>query len=133
MSQAALVTEDLISRQTPEVQGIIRLLLTRMIEQDRRIAALEAELAAVKKTPRNSSLSPSSEHPHAKPPRDPAARGAKKQRGGQPGHAKHERALIPTAQCQAVVPLKPDACRRCGKALAGADPEPLRHQVWDLP
>ena len=53
--------------------------------------------------------------------------------GGQPGHPKHERALIPPEQCQAVVPVKPEACRRCGEALAGSDPEPLRHQVWEIP
>jgi transposase len=133
MSQAPLITEDVLARQPPEAQVIIRALLVGIAEQERRIAALEAELAASKKTPRNSSLPPSSEHPHAKPPRDPAAQGSKKRRGGQPGHAKHERALLPTEQCQAVVPVKPDACRRCGKALAGTDPEPLRHQVWDLP
>ena len=27
----------------------------------------------------------------------------------------------------------PTACRRCGRPLAGTDPEPLRHQVWELP
>ncbi len=133
MSQAALVTEDMLARQPPEAQTIIRALLVRMSEQDRRIAVLEAELAAAKKTPRNSSCPPSSEHPHAKPPRDQRAKESKKQRGGQPGHPKHERALIPTEQCQAVVPLKPETCRRCAETLVGTDPEPLRHQVWDIP
>src|SRR5688572_16474566 len=108
MSQAPLVTEDVIARQTPEAQAIIRLLLARMLEQERRIAALEAELAAIRKTPRNSSLPPSSEHPHAKPPRKQDQQGPRKKRGGQPGHAKHERPLIPTAQCHRVVPLKPE-------------------------
>jgi transposase len=138
MSQEVLVTEDVIARQTPEAQAIIRLLLARIAEQDRRIAALEAELAAVKdklagikKTPRNSSLPPSSEHPHAKPPREKKRSGKKP--GGQPGHPKHERALIPTEQCQAVVECVPEACRRCGERLAGSDPEPLRHQVWEIP
>ncbi len=133
MSQAPLVTEDVIARQTPEAQALLRLLLTRIAEQDLRIAALEAEVAALKKTPRNSSLPPSSEHPHAKPPRDQKQNGPGKKRGGQPGHPKHERALIPTEQCQAVVPLKPERCRRCGETLVGMDPEPLRHQVWDVP
>lgn len=125
--------EDVIARQPPEAQTIIRLLLARITEQDRRIAALEAELAATKKTPRNSSLPPSSEHPHAKPPRDEKPQGPRKKRGGQLGHPKHERPLLPTAQCQAVIPLKPETCRRCGEALAGSDPEPLRHQVWEIP
>jgi len=133
MSPAALVTEDVLIRQPPEAQAIIRALLVRLAEQDQRIAALEAALAAAKKTPRNSSLPPSSEHPHAKPPREQRVKGSKKQQGGQPGHPKHERALIPTEQCQAIVPLRPERCRRCGEALGGTDPEPLRHQVWEIP
>jgi transposase len=31
------------------------------------------------------------------------------------------------------VPCVPTECRRCGRELAGTDPEPLRHQVWELP
>src|SRR6516165_2216833 len=131
MSQELLVTEDLIARQPPEAQAIIRLLLARIAEQDRRIAALEAEVAAIKKTPRNSSLPPSIEHPHAKPA--PQREKSGKKAGGQPGHPKHERTLIPTEQCQAVVPVIPDACRRCGQVLRGSDPKPLRHQVWEMP
>jgi transposase len=131
MSQEPLVTEDVIARQPPEAQAIIRMLLARINEQDRRIAALEAEVAALKKTPRNSSLPPSTEHPHAKPP--PPREKSGKKRGGQPGHAKHERALIPVEQCTQVVSVIPEACRRCGQSLAGSDPNPLRHQVWEIP
>ena len=116
-----LVTDDLIARQPPEAQAIIRLLLAK-------IAELEARL---NKTPRNSSLPPSVEHPHAKPASRKEQGG--KKRGGQPGHAKHERALIPVEQCTHVVPLVPETCRRCGGPLAGSDPEPLRHQVWEIP
>jgi len=131
MSQELLVTEDLIARQPPEAQAIIRLLLARIAEQDRRISALEAEVAALKKSPRNSSLPPSTEHPHAKPPR--GKKESNRKPGGQPGHPKYERALVPVEQCHAAVPLKPDICRRCGEALVGNDPQPLRHQVWEIP
>ncbi|HEY7312258.1 MAG TPA: IS66 family transposase [Gemmataceae bacterium] len=74
---------------------------------------------------------PSAEHPHAKPPRptSPAAR----RRGGQPGHPKHARPLVPTEQCDDVVSLKPVTCRRCGRELSGEDAVPLRHQMWELP
>jgi transposase len=41
--------------------------------------------------------------------------------------------LIPTDHGPAVVTVKPESCRRCGEPLSGADPEPLRHQVWELP
>jgi transposase len=93
-----------------------------------RVAHLEAKLG---KDSSNSSLPPSAAHPHAKPPR--AQRPSRRLSGGQPGHAKHERALIPAEQCQAVATCLPTACRRCGEPLVGADPEPLRHQVWELP
>src|SRR5215218_1856963 len=98
MSQNLLVTEDLIARQPPEAQAIIRLLLARIAEQDRRIAQLEAESKSLPKTPQNSSLPPSTRHPHARP----ASRAAKsrRNRGGQPGHRKRERSLIRTEDCQ---------------------------------
>lgn len=100
-----------------------------------RVAALEAEVADLKarlnKDSTNSSVPPSAAHPHAKPV--PPKAKSKRRRGGQPGHAKHERALIPAADCQAVVPCVPTGCRRCGRTLRGVDPQPLRHQVWELP
>lgn len=82
-------------------------------------------------TPQNSSLPPSTQHPHARPNgrKPPSSR----KRGGQPGHPRHERPLIPSDQCKEVVALAPERCRHCETALTGVDPEPLRHQVWELP
>jgi transposase len=111
----------MIARQPPEAQAIIRLLLAK-------IAELEARL---NKTPQNSSLPPSSQHPHAKT--HPPKAKSKKPRGGQPGHVKHERPLLPAEQCDEIIPLKPESCRRCRAKLCGTDSEPLRHQVWELP
>jgi len=122
------VTPEQIAALPPE----FRALLQAVIEHyEQRIAALEAEVAALKKSPQNSSLPPSTQHPHAKPVK-PQSKSHKK-RGGQPGHAKHERPLIPTEQCDKVVLFKPDACRRCGTKLSGCDHEPLRNQVYELP
>ena len=115
------ITDEWLARQSPEVQAVIGALLAR-IEQ------LEARL---NKSPQNSSLPPSTQHPHAKPPSTKAK--SKRRRGGQPGHAKQQRVLIPTAHCAQVVSLKPSACRRCHAKLTGCDDEPLRHQVWELP
>ncbi len=123
------ITEKLIARQTPEAQAIIRTLLANLAKLEAEVEELRRQVKG--KTPQNSSLPPSTRHPHAKPaPRKPKS---KKKRGGQPGHKKHERQLIPVDQCDDVQPLKPTACRRCGKELAGSDPKPLRHQVWELP
>jgi transposase len=124
------ITPEQFAALPPEFQALLQTIIEHY---EKRITALEAEIAALKKTPRNSSLPPSTEHPHAKPPRIPDQKRSGKKRGGQPGHAKHDRALIPPEQCQAVIPLKPESCRRCGEALVGTDPEPLRHQVWDIP
>jgi len=121
MSQEPLVTEELISRQTPEAQAIIRALLAKLNELEARI----------KKSPRNSSLPPSTEHPHAKTQASKEKSG--KKAGGQLGHEKHERSLVPVDQCQSVITVKPKSCRRCGTRLTGADPEPLRHQIWEIP
>jgi transposase len=115
------ITDDLIARQPPEAQAIIRLLLER-------IRALEERLG---QSPSNSSLPPSSQHPHAKPPRPKAK--SRRRPGGQPGHPKHDRPLLETERCDLVIPLRPQACRRCGTTLAGDDPQPLRHQVWEVP
>ncbi len=115
------ITEDLIARQPPEAQAIIRALLAKIRE-------LQEQL---KQSPRNSSLPPSAEHPHAKPPRPKSQ--AKRRPGGQPGHPKHERPLLPAQECDDVIPLKPAECRRCGRQLSGDDAAPLRHQVWELP
>jgi len=104
-------------------------LLEAVIEYyEARIAELEARL---NKTPNNSSLPPSSQHPHAKPVANKPR--SHQQRGGQPGHPKHERSLIPSDECDEVHTLKPNKCRRCGTKLSGSDPAPWRHQVWELP
>jgi transposase len=100
-----------------------------------RVAVLEARIAElerqVSKTPQNSSLPPSSQHPHAKPPA--AKPKSSRKRGGQPGHKKHERTLIPVEQCTEVCDHRPRKCRGCGSKLSGSDSTPLRHQVWELP
>jgi len=122
------VTDDVISRQPAEAQAIIRSLLATIATLEQRIAELEQRCD---KSPRNSSVPPSTEHPHAKPPTGKPK--SKRPRGGQPGHDQHERLLIPADQCRAVVPCLPTHCRRCGDRLTGTDPAPLRHQVWELP
>lgn len=66
------ITDELMARQPPEAQAIIRLLLAK-------IAELEARL---NQTPQNSSLPPSAQHPHAKPLRPKSK--SKRKRGGQP-------------------------------------------------
>ncbi|MFO0887574.1 MAG: DUF6444 domain-containing protein [Isosphaeraceae bacterium] len=122
------ITPEQLAALPPELHAIVRALIDHY---EARIAVLEAELAEARKTPRSSSLPPSSEHPHARPP--PKREASRKPHGGQPGHARHERQLIPPRRCAEVVELRPGACRRCAGSPRGDDPEPLRHQVWDVP
>ena len=95
---------------------------------ERRIAHLEERLG---KNSTNSSRPPSSDPPSVKrrPPPPPSG----KKRGGQPGHSRHARPLVPPERVRQVHECKPPACRWCGDALTGDDPEPLRHQVAELP
>src|SRR5664279_2282605 len=119
------ITPEQLAALPPE----FRALLLSVIEYyERRIAELEARLG---KSPQNSSLPPSSEHPHAKqtPPKPKSGL----RRGGQSGHERHERTLIPAEQCAAVHDHRPRKCRGCGHRLSGLDPTPRRHQVWELP
>ena len=129
MGMKSVVTEEKIKRQSPEAQAIIRALLAEMGKLQMELEELRRQVKGA--TPQNSSLPPSTQHPHARP--KARKRKSKKRRGGQPGHAKHERPLIPTEDCDDVKSLKPKECRRCGGKLLGNDPNPLRHQVWELP
>lgn len=122
------ITPEQLASLPPEFQALVRGIIDHY---EMRIAGLEAEIAVLKKSPRNSSLPPSIEHPHAKP--TPKKRTSKKRRGGQPGHNKHERPLLPSGDCDDIQILKPQECRRCRTSLAGDDSHPLRHQVWELP
>jgi transposase len=125
MSLPPPITADELAALPPEFQALLRSIIEYY---EGRIAELEARLG---KTPQNSSLPPSTQHPHAKPPHKKPK--SKKRRGGQVGHAKHQRPLIPTKDCDEVQQHKPSECRRCGERLRGRDPDPLRHQVWEVP
>lgn len=122
------VSPETLASLPPEVIALIEWQAQQIRVLTARVAELEAKLG---KNPNNSSKPPASTHPHDKPP--PAKTKSKRRRGGQPGHGKYERPLLATEACQSVVPCLPRECRRCGNPLSGTDPEPLRHQVWELP
>lgn len=135
-----VVTEEVIARQPPEAQAIIRALRAQVVALTEQVAVLTRRVAELEerlgKSPRNSSLPPSSRHPHAKPPTGKPKSNRKP--GGQTGHPRHQRALIPVEDCHEVIALAPAACRRCGASFGDAaayrvELAPLRHQVWELP
>lgn len=128
MSVPPTVSSEDLASLPPSVLAFLQWQAEQMRLLTERIAELEAQLG---KDPTNSSKPPSTLHPHAKP----TARKSKsrRKRGGQPGHDKHTRLVIPTDQCQDVIPCWPHECRRCGQPLTGTDPQPIRHQVWEIP
>jgi transposase len=79
----------------------------------------------------NSSKSPSTDPIGVK--RKPPTPPSKKRRGGQKGHPRRMRALVPPERVASVTDCKPTECRRCGHSLSGEDAEPRRHQVAELP
>lgn len=122
------ISPERLAALPPEFQEILRQIIDYYEAQ---IADLQAQLAAAKGTPQNSSKPPSTQHPHAKTATKKSK--SKKQHGGQHGHKKHERELLAVEKCHEVVPLKPTTCRRCDHPLTGIDASPLRHQVWEVP
>ena len=122
MTQPSSIPAELWDTIPPNLRPALAAVVTGL---ENRIADLEARL---NQTSANSSRPPSADPPHAKPapPRTPSG----KKRGGQPGHPKHERALLPPDQ---IIPLKPPRCRRCCHPLRGDDPNPLVHQVHEVP
>jgi transposase len=125
MTDRPPLPEHIWSTLSPEAQAAVSAVILSL---EQRIADLEER---VHRNSTNSSRPPSSDPPSVK--RRPPAPASGKGRGGQPGHRRHARPLVPPDQLRRVIECKPPECRWCGDALAGDDPEPLRHQVAELP
>ncbi|HEY2295785.1 MAG TPA: IS66 family transposase [Thermoanaerobaculia bacterium] len=132
MSHSPPIPESLWDTVPPDAQAALMALfdslLGRIAELDQRVADLEARL---KLNSTNSSKPPSSDPIglKRKPPAPPTGRKS----GGQPGHAKAQRSLVPPEELRSSTDCRPTTCRRCAHPLTGDDPEPLIHQVADLP
>ncbi|MDC0710486.1 IS66 family transposase [Stigmatella sp. ncwal1] len=98
-----------------------------------RIRQLEQENARLRErqgqNSTNSSRPPSSDAPGTVRAKKKKRRGRRP--GGQPGHPKHERALVPKESVDEVVDVLPKHCPQCQGKLKGKDAEPQRHQVVD--
>jgi transposase len=116
--------------QVEELLALARQQQQQILHIQQQLADTQAKLNT---NSSNSSLPPSSDRFHSKrrPPR--AADQPRKKRGGQPGHTRWRRLLVPVDQVRQTIPCKPAVCRRCGRPLTGTDPAPLRHQVAELP
>lgn len=121
-----------LPRTLEEAHALIRRLLARIEEQDRRIAELERRL---NQSSRNSSRPPSSDPPSVKLP--PKKKPSGRKPGGQPGHEGHHREMVPPSKVDRVEHHWPQACEQCGRELPRQGRvevgKPLRHQVTELP
>ena len=116
------------------VEDLLDVTLAHVEELNRLGVLLEARIAwpeeRVGTNSSNSSKPPRSNGPNAPPASRPGPTGRPK--GEQKGHKGHRRELLPPEK-DTVVTCKLVACDGCGHPLADADPEPLRHQVIELP
>lgn len=91
----------------PGYAASFNLISTTFDQIPTRIAELESK--QLLRTATNSFLPSLSEHSHAETlctaPKSP------RRSGGHPGHAKHERLLLSTEQCNQVIPCVPPTCR----------------------
>jgi transposase len=127
MSPHPSIPESLWITVPPEAQAAILAVVTSL---EKRIADLEARL---NRNSTNSSKPPSTDPPAVKLRRRPPATPSGRKRGGQPGHERHTRSLVPPEQIRDTFEVRPSHCKGCGSALQGDDPEPVRHQVAEIP
>lgn len=97
-----------------------------------RVADLEAEVARLRgRGGGGSHGTKASGGPNVKP--SPPKPKSGKKRGAQAGHRRKTRPLVPPEKVAQAFDHHPANCRGCGADLHGDDPEPIRHQVADIP
>src|SRR5262245_32124228 len=132
MNHQPPIPESLWNTVPPDARAALQAawdsLRARIAELEAKVRELEARLQL---NSTNSSKPPSSDPIglKRKPPTPPSQRN----RGGQPGHPKAFRPLVPPEKLRSSTDCKPTSCRRCGHDLHGEDSTPLVHQVADLP
>src|ERR1700754_4916585 len=120
MTNSLPIPDDLWGTVPPDAQAAIAAVFVAMQQRhadlEARVSDLEARL---KLNSTNSSKPPSSDPIGIK--RRPPAPASGKKRGGQRGHRKALRTLVPPEKLRQVIPCKPSQCRRCGQELQGHD------------
>jgi transposase len=118
--------DDRIDRLERQVEMLLATIKAQAVE----IADLKRRLG---ENSSNSNKPPSADSPSDRRDRPKDAPSGKAP-GGQPGHKGKRRQLLPDKFVTGTKDCFPDACRRCGEDLPQRrDPEPVRHQVIDVP
>jgi transposase len=111
---------------------LIAELRAELAEMRARVVELERQL---KQSSQNSSRPPSTDAPHIKRPPKQGPTGRKP--GGQPGHKRNQRSLLPADQVDEFVDHWPPWCEDCNSELSSVGRievgEAERHQVTELP
>jgi transposase len=128
------MARDIVDEAWDAGRDAVRVLFAAQAE---RIAALEAEIAELRRligqSSKNSSLPPSRDSREAREQR-PKKRSSGKKQGGQPGHEGRHRKMV--ADPDRVVEHWPQSCEGCGAQL-GRDEQtlvgdPVAHQVSEI-
>jgi len=132
MSAGLPLPADLWDCLPPEARALIQALREEAAKLRAKVRALQQQVHELQErlnqNSTNSSRPPSTDPPSVK--RRPPLPSSGRSPGGQPGHQRQQRPLLPPDHTEV---LKPSQCRRCGHVLQGDDPQPLRHQVLELP
>jgi hypothetical protein len=93
---------------------------------------LDEVVSQLKSSSRNSSKPPSSDTPEQKAKRPCQRKRSPRQPGGQPGHPRHERALLPEQDVDQINHYFPHEQCECGGQVAIDQQPHYRHQLWDI-
>ena len=108
----------------------------RVDELEAKVEALSQQLetliSQLGSSSRNSSKPPSSDSPEQRSQR-PKRKPSSRNRGGQPGHTRHQRVLYPPEKVNRVEQYVPESRCGCGGAVVIDWENPYRHQVFDIP
>ena len=122
---------ELLQKVPPEILGYVDYLENRVDALEHLVKEMEARLNL---NSQNSSKPPSSDPPSA-PPRPTKEKSGKKQ-GGQPGHTRHIRELLPVEEVDEVKKWWPTKCHnpKCGNDLKPEHQQgsPVRQQVTEI-
>ena len=111
-----VITEELIARQTPEAQAIIHALLARLAKVEAELEMLRRQTKG--KTPQNSSLPPSTQHPHAQTA------------AAKTGNRRNDAAASPAIRNTSEPLIPTDECDDVAAAQADRMPSLWREAVW---
>lgn len=135
-----VLAPEIMESLPPVVQVYIRELQAALLAQlqvSEQIAQLQAQVTELQnrldQNSQNSSKPPSSDPPWQRPPKTPKASSGKKP-GGQPGHTRHRRELLPASEVDSVQEWWPQVCEQCLGPLRASDQlgPAQRHQVWEI-